>query len=733
MIECGVFARSMLMIRKALVSCCLAAAFLLAAACGRDGAPRPSNQTPVFLISIDTLRSDRLPAYGYRGVATPAIDRLRADGILFEHAYSHCPLTLPSHATVLTGRLPADTGVRDNVGYQLAPSVPTLAEILGANGYRTGAAVSSFVLRKNTQIHRGFDFYDDEVEQGSAGTAIGEIQRAGPRTAAIAQKWIAENAANPLFFMLHLYEPHTPYAPPEPFRSRYSNAYDGEIAAADQIVSDFLDFLHERDLYDRALIVLFSDHGEGLGDHGEDEHGIFLYREAIQVPLIVKLPGNSMRGKNVATAVQLSDIFPTVTELTATKTAAVPAKSLVSFLDVKTPAERFVYSETYYPRFHFGWSDLHSLTDGKKHLIQAPRPELYAVATDPAERTNVLEQERRAYTAMRATLQPLIREAAAPSAIDSEEAAKLAALGYLGAGAQIAPGEELPDPKDSIGAFADVRRAFTLARRGETEAALAVTNTLLAGNPRMLDLWDLKSRLLGVQRRQREAIEAAKEGLRLAPTASHLALLIATLALEVGELEEAEQHAELAMRIEPARAHDLLARVWIGRGDLDRAESEARKSLATQKDRALAFVTLGRVEKERGNYEAALGHFDAAAAALRERQQNRTINSLHFLRGDTLARLGRIDEAEQAFREEIRLFPEEPRAYRNLILLFVSDGRTPEATALIHTLVERSPTPLAYFAVIDVLRTVGDERGVKFWARRAQQRFPTDRRFAALS
>ncbi|MFL6245366.1 MAG: sulfatase-like hydrolase/transferase [Thermoanaerobaculia bacterium] len=715
------------MIRKGVA----AAVLVLAVACGGEHAPRPSNQTPVFLISIDTLRSDHLPAYGYRGVSTPAIDKLRGDGILYEHAYSHCPLTLPSHSTILTGRLPADTGVRDNIGYQLDPSVPTLAEALGKNGYRTGAAVSSFVLRRNTRIDRGFDFYDDAVEQQSAGTAIGEIQRPGPKTAAIARNWIASNAGNPLFFLLHLYEPHSPYEPPEPFRGRYALAYDGEIAAADQIVGEFLDFLRERDLYDRSLIVLFSDHGEGLGDHGEDEHGIFLYREAIQVPLIVKLPGNSMRGRSVATAVQLSDIFPTVVELTATKTASVPAKSLLAF--VKSEAqERLVYSETYYPRFHFGWSDLHSITDGRKHLIQAPRPELYDVSSDPAERTNVLEQERRAYGAMRAALQPLIREAAAPAPVDSEEAAKLAALGYLGAGAQIASDEALPDPKDSIGAFADVRRAFTLARRGETEAALAVTNKILAGNPRMLDLWDLKARLLGVQRRQREAIEAAKEGLRLAPTASHLALLIATLSIELGEFDDAEKHAELAMRIEPARAHDLLARVWIGRGNLDRAESEARKSLASQKDRALAFVTLGRVEKERGNYEAALRNFDAAVAALNEREK-RTINSLHYLRGDTLARLGRIDEAEQAFREEIRLFPEEPRAYRNLVLLYVSAGRTAEATAVIRQLIDRSPTPLAYFAVIDVLKTVGDERGVKFWARQAQQRFPHDRRFAALS
>jgi arylsulfatase A-like enzyme/Flp pilus assembly protein TadD len=687
----------------------------------------PSNATPVFLISIDTLRSDRLPAYGYNRVATPHIDALRADGILYEQAFSHCPLTLPSHATVLTGQLPADTGIRDNVGYQLSPGVTTLPELLGRNGYATGAAVSSFVLRKNTQIQRGFDFYDDEVEQAGPGAVIGRIQRAGPETAAVARRWIAAQTRPP-FFMLHLYEPHTPYEPPEPYRTRYSDPYDGEIAHADQIVGDFLAFLEERGLYERALIILFSDHGEGLGDHGEDEHGIFLYREAIQVPLIVKLPGNRRAGRSVATVVQLSDIFPTVAEVTATKTGKVAG---VSLLDVQSVQRRFAYSETYYPRFHFGWSDLHSLTDGWHHLIQSPKPELYDVRADPAETRNVLETTRRTYVAMKAALDPYVRTAEAPAAVDSEEAAKLAALGYLGGGVQTAPGEALPDPKDNIDTFAQIRKAFALSRQNDTAAALTMTNDLLRANPRMLDLWDLKARLLASQQKQGEAIAAAREGLRLAPNATHLALLIATLSLETGDLDQAALHAELGLKSEPARAHDLLARVWIARRDFDRAEKEARASLATQSDRALALVTLGRVEIERRNFEAALTHLDAAAAALAA-QQHRSINNLHLLRGDALARLGRADEAERAFRQEIRLFPQEARAYKNLILLYVSEGRVQEGTALIHELVKTAPTPVSYFAVIDVLKIVGDDRGVRYWARQAQQRFPGDRRFARL-
>lgn len=697
------------------------------AAC-RGTTEHPVIDTPVFLISVDTLRSDRLPAYGHDGIATPHIDAFRADGVLYQNAYSHCPLTLPSHATVLTGLLPADTGIRDNVGYQLDATVPTLPEMLRKNGYRTGAAVSSFVLRKNTGIHRGFDFYDDDFGATGGSTSIGEIQRAGSETLARSTKWLSASTAAPPFFMLHLYEPHAPYAPPEPFRSRYTDRYDGEIAYADQLVGEFLSFLKARDLYDRALIVFFSDHGEGLGDHGEPEHGIFLYREAIQVPLIVKLPGRRSAGATVTSPVQLSDIFPTVTEVTGASPGKVAGTSLLTFLSGGADQSRLIYSETYYPRFHFGWSDLHSATDGSHHLISAPRAELYDLERDPAERTNVIDENRRIYTAMRRGIEPLIRAAEAPAPVDAEEAAKLAALGYLGGGVTTAPGEALPDPKDKIGTFAEIRRAFGLSRRHEIVEALKVTNALLEENGRMVDLWDLKARLLGVQGDRRGAIEAAREGLRLSPNASHLALLVGTLSLEIGELDQAQQHAELVVRTEPARAHDLLARVWIERGDLDRAEKEARTSLATERDRALALITLARVQKERGRWEESLQHLDAAARVLRE--SSRTINGLHFLRGDVLARLGRTEEAARAFMEEIRLFPEEPRPYKHLVLLYVAEGRIDEATKLIHQLVRASPTPLAYLAVIDVLGTVGDERGVRFWSQRAQERFPGDRRFA---
>src|SRR5207302_1963262 len=280
---------------------------LLAAACSRQAAV--DRKAPIIIISIDTLRSDHLPAYGYTKIETPAIDRFRKDAVLFERAYSHCPLTLVSHASVFTGLLPAEHGIRDNLGYNLNPKVPTIAEFLKSKGYATGGAVSALVLRGETGIKRGFDFWDDSIDFDMNALSIGRAQRSGEETRQIAEKWIGAHKSVPFFFFFHIYEPHTPYEPPDQFRSKYGNTYDGEIATADDVVGKFVSYLREQDLYDKATIILMSDHGEGLGDHGEDEHGILLYRETLQVPLIVKFSRSAQKGMSVGKPVQLIDIY----------------------------------------------------------------------------------------------------------------------------------------------------------------------------------------------------------------------------------------------------------------------------------------------------------------------------------------------------------------------------------------------------------------------------------------
>jgi arylsulfatase A-like enzyme/Flp pilus assembly protein TadD len=696
--------------------------FISAACGGREGVSAPSNETPVFIISIDTLRSDRLPAYGYKGVETPHLDELRRDAILFQHAYSHTPLTFPSHASILTGLLPADHGVRDNIGFTLGPKVPTLQEALKSNGYATAAAVSSFVLRRETGMNRGFDHYDDEVEALSGRVRmLGNIQRNGSDTVAAAKEWLGKQSKTP-FLLLHLYEPHTPYTPPEPYRSRFQDAYDGEIAYTDALVGDFLKFLRERGLYDRSLVIVLSDHGEGLGDHGEAEHGMFLYRQTIQVPLIVKLPEQELAGETVEEPVQLIDVVPTVLERTGAAMAAkLPGRSLLDFATGKAGDRRHIYSETYYPRFHFGWADQHSVIDATHHYIHSPKPQLFNVAADFEETKNILSEERRTTFAMRASVMPLIKEPQAPSAVDPEEAAKLAALGYLGASVQTEPGEELPDPKDHVQTFKDIGIAFIDYREKRYEKALATIDRLLRENSRIVDLYDLKGKVLTRLGRTEEAIEAGQSGLRIAPNSSFLAIDVANLLLEVKRFDEAAQHAELAMKADPGQVHDILARIAIEQKDLARAEKEARLAVEKDRDRVASLMTLARVEREQGKLESALAHLDEA---LQRKKPENEVVLLHFLRGDVLARMGRVEEAERELRREIGLFPEEPTAYKNLVLLLVAAGRTDEATRLIRSLIEESPTPPSYIAVCHVLETLGDTRGVRYWARQGLQKYP---------
>lgn len=696
---------------RKLVLCC--AALVAALGCRRESVPSP--HPPVILISVDTLRSDHLPVYGYKGVDTPNIDALRKDAILFTHAYSEVPLTLPSHASILTGMLPADHSVRDNLGFRLPASVPTIAEVLKKNGYATGGAVSAFVLRHETGIARGFDFFDDESEALNDQKSLARMQRDGRVTLQSLERWLDGNASKPFFAFLHLYEPHTPYTPPEPFASKYANHYDGEIAYADALVGDFIADLKRRGVYDRALIIFLSDHGEGLNDHGEEEHGLFLYREALQVPLLVKLPESKRRGETVDTPVGLIDVFPTIEEVTGAKTTA--ANSLLA------PKKRELYAESYYARFHFGWSDLHSLIDGNDHYIRAPQPELYDLASDPAEKTNLVESNRRTFARLRDDIAPLIKEATAPANIDREEAAKLAALGYVGSSAT-AKGP-LADPKTMTAAMRDIKQAFELYGAEKYPEALALTDRLLHDNAQITDLWDLKCKILNKLGRVDEALNTGKEGLRRVPMSVALLYDVANAALALGHLDEAQQHAEIAAKIEPAEAHEILARIALQKNDAARAEQEAKLAADSAADPTNALMILASLASNRGDYSSALGYYDRAAERVAKRNPP-TQPNLHLGRGDALAHLGRGEEAEREMRAEIRDFPKSQQAYASLVLLLFAEHRLDEATKVIYQLIAAAPEPHSYAVAAETLQAIGDTRGARYWTNAGQQRFPRD-------
>jgi tetratricopeptide (TPR) repeat protein len=655
--------------------------FLVAAACHREQSQTTFANAPVILISIDTLRADHLPLYGYTKIATPNIDALRRDGILFENAYSHCPMTLPSHVSMLTGLLPAEHEVRNNLGYRFdASKHPTIAQQLKQHGYATGAAVSSYVLRADTGLGAAFDFYDDAIPVSTSGAAASQHQRPGSATLAIAKRWIGEHLSQPFFFFFHTYEPHAPYVP----------SYDGEIETSDKLVGELIAFLKQTGVYDRALIIFTSDHGEGLWEHGEDQHGILLYREVLHVPLIVKLPvkpsTSARAGGSVKQPAALVDLAPTVLRL-----LGIEAQGLNLVTDPIPP--RRIYSETFYPRIHLGWSELRSLIDDRHHYIQSPRSELYDVIADPQEKKDLVATERRASASMRGELAKFPQGFQPLQSIDPEDAAKLEALGYLGSVRSSNENAPLPNPRDMLPYLEHIKAGFKLADERHYTEAVAQFRALLAQNPGLFDVWDKLGEVLTEMGEYDEAIRVYREAMGRAQRFSpEMALSLGEAYLKANQPAEAERHAHLAMKSIPAGAHALLARIALTRRDYATAAREASLALDAQTPQPSMMLLLADVKRSKGDIAGALAATEAAANRARELNVPK-LYRLDFLRGDLFARMGRVDDAVTAYQREIANFPNDTQAYANLAIIYFIEGRRADTNRVLEEMVRANPHP----------------------------------------
>jgi arylsulfatase A-like enzyme/tetratricopeptide (TPR) repeat protein len=613
---------------------------------GEPSVIRVPDGTPIVLISVDTLRSDRLPAYGYGGVDTPAIDRLRHDGILFERAYTHIPLTLPAHTSLLTGLLPPAHGVRDNLGYTVdAAATPLLQQTLKESGYATGAGVSAYVLRRATGISAGFDFYDDNIEISSdpSGPGVQAIQRPGAQTLDVVRPWLRSVADQPFFLFFHIFEPHSPYEPPAEYAARYPSAYDGEVAAADEVVGDLLDELRDLEVYEKTMIVFLSDHGESLGDHGEAEHGLFLYRSTLQVPMILKLPRGERAGETVEYPVQLIDVNPTLVSALGLElgehTRGAPLLSRLR----PEPDDNPIYAETFFPRLHFGWSDLAALIVGRHHFIDAPQPELYDLLQDPDEMNNMVEREPALEADLRTMLSAYDRKLVSPAPVDPETRSRLEALGYVG-GASTSDGDVLPDPKTRVESLADIRRAYDLYTAGDLEAAVPAFRKILEENPKIETAWEyLVMAQLGLGRPD-EAVATCKAAVEEMPESKRLALRAALLLEHLGRLDDAFVYANIAIPFDPPAAHVLLAQIAFKRGDLEGAEMEAREAFSGGDRRPDARLVLADVFIARGDPQEAI---DLLSSTLDE---GITADSVYAKLAITYVWIGEFDRAEEVLR-----------------------------------------------------------------------------------
>ena len=658
---------------------------------------------PIIVISIDTLRADHLPAYGYNGGRTPAIDALVADSVLFERAYTHSPLTLPAHVSILSGQLPQHHGVRDNVGFSVKPDQKLLPGLLREHGYATAGVVSSAVLREATGIGAGFDFFDGRMPPARGGAALDEAQRDGARSLAIAQDWIRRQDSRDWFLLVHLYEPHAPYSPPQ--RYQHLLPYDGEIAYADEIVGKLVDGLRGSGLYDGAIIVLLSDHGEGLGGHGEQEHGLFLYEEAVHVPLVVKLPGQRNAGSRIAVLVQHIDLFPTLLALAgAAVPPDLPGRSLRELLEGHRTGwpDRSIYSETLFGRYHFGWSELYALTDSRFRFIDAPRPELYDLQDDPREQHNLAEIKPPTALAFRQALAKVVNASAVatPHALTPEARERLASLGYVGpqSGAIMpsAAGSRA-DPKDKVHVLVNYRAALQHVAAGKPGEAVDLLRQIGRDEPAMADVRQTIGRLLVRQGKAGEAIEAYREFLRQRPASVSGLLDLASVLLALERLDEAQQHAHLAATVgvnqdpaEAVAAFELLAKIALARQDSDLARQYARRAEGIDPGFPLRDYVDGRVAYSAGRFGDASTAFERAVKAGGSRTNQ--IRGLHLYAGDSLAHLERFAEAERQFSEEIRLFPDNTWAYLSLANLYQTFGRLDEADRVLDEMLRAAPS-----------------------------------------
>jgi arylsulfatase A-like enzyme/Flp pilus assembly protein TadD len=574
----------------------------------------------VYLITLDTLRADRVGCFGAKQAQTPALDRLCRDGVRFPQAFTPSPITNTSHATILTGLLPSRHGVTD-FAVPLAPDKPALAAALKAAGYRTGAFIGAIILDSKSLapgFGRGFDFYYDFPAKPAGKSRYGRVERRGLDVVKRAEQWVAATKG-PRFAWLHLYDPHDPYDPPPPFAARFAGRlYDGEVAYTDSAVARFLGFLEAHEMYRDAIVLVVGDHGEGLGEHGEDTHGIFLYDSTLHVPLIIKLPKNRAAGTAVATQVRTTDIAPTIYELLALpQPAGLDGTSLAPLWNGQ-PADRVALAETDYP-LRFGWAPLRAVRAGGQKYIEAPRAEFYDLKADPGETKNVYEPWNEDVQRLRKALADakLSSPAQSSSAVPAATVAELKALGYF----PEMPGETtarepslLPDPKDHIAEQNLLHRAMMAEEDGDAAAARQALEKVLTLDPKSyfalaqlgrleLDAGDFRAAapLLARAREQRptdaavaaglgraqyelgqyaEGRAALEASLQLLPGQADARTLLGATLIKLKDYAAAEDQLEAAALIAPKRAEifELQAEAYRAAGKPQQAQKAAARA-----------------------------------------------------------------------------------------------------------------------------------------------------------
>ena len=674
------------------------------------GCSQPDRQTSasagpaknVVLITLDTVRADRLGSYGYPEAETPWLDRLAKEGVRFTQASAPVPLTLPSHSSMLSGLLPPHHGLRNNGAGSFPGEKATLASLLSGQGFRTGAFVGAFVLDRRFGLSRGFEVYDDEIERAPGETVVLEAERPGREVMDRALAWLDKKEdPRPFFLWVHLYDAHAPYEPPSPQRERHpGRPYDGEIATVDEQVGRLLQELERLGLSGSTAVAIAGDHGEALGEHGELTHGLLLYEPTLHVPLIVRAPGLPA-GKVLETPVSLVDLGPTLAGLAGQAFPAVDGRDLSAALrEGREPAPTDVYAETQYPAV-FGWSPLSSLRRRDLKYISSSAPELYDLGRDPREASNLVPTAEtntvQGFSGRLAEIESGAVETPRMPA-DADTRSRLASLGYIGGGSTPKPKpaalDTRPSPVGKVDLFQRFEKAFNqLAsdRPGDAQAALSELEALVAADPRnpvfrgkLAQAWKERGALdravplyrqaaedapddpeawynlataLQKTGRMDEAREALQRAMHLDPARPEAHNTLAIVHLAEGRPDVARQELELAVRLDPRNAQALnnLGNVLKGQGRLAEAEDAYRRAVGAAPRYAEAWNGLGTLEVERDRPSAALSYFEQALRLAPRYHEVRLNRAIAY----DLA--GQPEAAVAAYREFLAATDREPQ------------------------------------------------------------------------
>jgi arylsulfatase A-like enzyme/Tfp pilus assembly protein PilF len=660
----------------------------------------------VILITLDTMRADHVSCYDKEFVATPAIDSLAAGGVVFENCIAQTPLTLPSHTTILSGTYPFFHQVRDNGGFVVPPQIRFISEILQEHEFRTAAFIASYVLHSKWGVNQGFDSFSDRFDLSRyKRLALGEVRKNAADVLLDARTWLERNGSHRFFAWVHLYDPHSPYDFPSPFREKYAGQpYRGAVAYMDEELGKFFAFLKKQGLWDNSLIIATGDHGESLGEHREQNHGFFIYESCVRVPLIVHAPF-SFTVKRVRRMVEHVDLAPTIIESLKIKTTdTFQGRSLLPLLLGKhVSGMDSAYTETYYPRLHFGWSELKACYSGKWKYILAPEEELYEWPSDRAEAQNLLYKNSFERNRVKSKLNSLVsrysRNALKPVNFkdsDPESLAKLHALGYITATVDTSHRSKLADPKNKIGIYLDLTRAREMSDEGQTDLAIATVEKIVTADPEIIDAHMFLGNLFYNKRDFPRALGYFQEVLRKKPDYNFAMLNVINTLIAMKEWQKVQIESDrfLALFPDDPMLNFKKGTALLQKKDERKALEFFQKTVRLDPANVQALNKIGEIYFSRKDYTAAGDFFDKALAVNPESTES--LFNLALIEDEK----GNAGKAEAFYRQTLAASPQHLRAAYNLAELLRKTDRYAEAVALYQKTIEINPDfSICYFMV----------------------------------